>query len=114
MVYEVGRAGCRATVSPSTDSYTISLSLELLLKLWRQIYGGTVDKLSYQKSLLFDVEVMLACLVVPTHCIKSVLAHKASNPFIKNKHAPVYLPFPCLNSCSSCLDEYTDITPPLN
>ena len=57
---------------------------------------------------------MLACLVVPTHCIKSVLANKSSNPFVNDKNAPVYLPPPCLNSCSFCLGEYSDIAPPLN
>ena len=114
MVQEEGRAGRRATANSTTDSYTICISLESLLKLWKRIYGGTVDKLSYRKSLLLDVEVMLACLVVPTHCIKSVLAHKASNPFITDKNTPVYLPHPCLNSCSFCLGEYSDIAPPLN
>ena len=36
MVQEEGRARRRATVNPSTDSYTICLSLKSLLKLWRQ------------------------------------------------------------------------------
>ena len=114
MVQEEGRAGRRATANATTDSYTICISLESLLKLWKRIYGETVDKLSYRKSLLIDVEVILACLVVPTHCIKSMLAHKASNPFVRDKNTPVYLPHPCLNSCSFCLGEYTDIAPPLN
>ena len=74
MVQEEGRAGRRATTNSTTDSYTIFLSLESLLKLWKRIYGGTTDELNYRKSLLFDVEVMLTCLVVPTYCIKSVLA----------------------------------------
>ena len=49
MVQEEGRAGRRDTANPSTDSYTICLSLESLLRLRKRIYGGTVDKLSYRK-----------------------------------------------------------------
>ena len=59
MVQEEGRAGRRVVANPMTDSYTICISLESLLKLWQRIYRGTVDKLSYRKSLLYDVEVML-------------------------------------------------------
>ena len=66
------------------------------------------------KSLISDVEVMLAMLVVPTHCIKSVLAHKASNPFGRDRNTPVYLPHPCQYSCSFCLGDYADIAPSLN
>ena len=57
---------------------------------------------------------MIALLVVPTHCIKSVLAHKASNPFVQDKNAPVSLPHPCKILCSFCLGDYSDITPGLN
>ena len=114
MSQEEGRAGQRATANPSTDSYTICLSLESLLILWKRIYGGTIDKLSYRKSLLLDVKVMLSCLVIPMYCIKDFLALKALNSFICVKNAPVYLPNPCLTSCSFCLDEYAEIAPPLN
>ena len=48
---------------------------------------------------------------MPTHCIKSVLANKSSNPFKQNPSAPVYLPHPCLHSCSFCQGEYNSITP---
>ena len=57
---------------------------------------------------------MLAMLVVPTHCIESVLAHKASNPFGRDRNTPVYLPHPCQYSCSFCLGDYTDIASSLN
>ena len=114
MVQEEGRAGRRADANPMTDSYTVCISLESLLKLWGRIYSGTENKLSYRKSLLYDVDVMLGILVIPMHCIKSVLAHKASNPFTRDSNTPVYLPHPCKYSCSFCLGDYTDITPPLN
>ena len=48
-VEEVGIEGRRVAANPSTDSYIICISLESLLKLWRRIYTGTVDKLSYRK-----------------------------------------------------------------
>ena len=114
MVQEEGRAGRRVGANPGTDCYTVCISLESLLKLWGRIYAGTVDKLSYRKSLLYDVEVMLACIVVPTHCIKSVLAHKSSNPFRHDLDKPVYIPPPCLHSCSFCVGEYDSITPPIS
>ena len=40
------------------------------------------NKTSYRRSLMYDVEVMLAILVVLTHCINSVMVHKASNSFV--------------------------------
>jgi len=96
------------------DNYTICVSLESLLKLWQRIYRGTVDKLSYRQSLLYDIEVMLLWIVVPTHCIKSVLTYKSSNPFKQNTSAPVCLPHPCLHSCSFCQGEYDSITPSIS
>ena len=114
MVQEEGRAGRRVGASCNTDSYTICISLESLLKLWARIYKNTTEKLAYQKGLLYDVEVMLAMLVVPTHCIKSVLAHKASNPFGRDRNTPVYLPHPCQYSCSFCLGDYGEFIPSLN
>ena len=114
MVQEEGRAGRRVGANHTTDSYTICISLESLLKLWQRIYRGTVDKLSYRKSLLHDVEVMLLWIVVPTHCLKSVLAYKSSNPFKHNEIEPVYLPHPCLNSCSFCQGEYDTIAPAIS
>ena len=69
--------------------------------------------MTYRKSLLYNVEVMLAVIVVPTHCIKSVIAHKAANHFSNNTGAPVYLPHPCRILCSFCTGEYDGITPPL-
>ena len=57
---------------------------------------------------------MLALLVVPTHCTKSVLAHKTSNHFVQILNTPLYLPHPCQYSCSFCLGDYGDITPSLN
>ena len=59
MVQEEGRAGRIVGANPMSDSYNICISLESLLKLWQKIYRGTVEKLSYGKSLLYDVEVML-------------------------------------------------------
>ena len=50
IVQEEGRAVRRTGTNPVTDSYTICILLELLLKLWRRIYAGTVDKLSHRKS----------------------------------------------------------------
>ena len=88
--------------NPSTDSYTIFISLESLITLWKIIYVGTVETFSYRKSLLFDVDIILACIVVPDHCLKYVLAHKNSNPFMHKVDAPVYLSHPCLNFCSFC------------
>ena len=114
MVQEEGRAGRRVGATSKTDSYTIFIYIESLLKLWARIYINTNDKLAYRKGLLSDVEVMLAMLVVPTHCIKSVLAHKASNPFGRDRNTPVYLPPPCQCSCSFCLGDYADIAPSLN
>ena len=87
MIQEEGRAGRRLGANPSTDSYTIFISLKSLLKLCRRIYVGTVDKLRYRKSLLYDVEVILAVVVVSTHCIKSALAHKPANSFFRNTGA---------------------------
>lgn len=81
------------------------------MNLWGRIYASTVDKLNYRKSLLYDVEVILACIVVLAHCIKSVLTHKSSNPFRQNLDMPVYLPLPCLNLCSFSQGEYDNITP---
>ena len=95
MIQEEGRGGRRLGANPSTDSYTVCILLESLLKLWRRIYVGTVDKITYRKSLLYDLEMMLAIIVEPAHCIKSALAHKAANPFSKNTGALVYLPHPC-------------------
>ena len=69
--------------------------------------------MSYRQSLLFDVDVMLAMLVVPTHCLKSVLTHKCANPFLHVQGTPIYLPPPCLYSCSFCCNKYNDLCPPL-
>ena len=114
MVQDEGRVGRRVDANPSTESYTICISLESLIKLWKRIYSGTDNKLSYRKSLLYDVEVMLALLVVPTHRIKYVLAHKASNPFVQVHNTPLSFSHPCTYSCLFCLDDYSDITPSLN
>ena len=113
MTQEEGRAGRRVGANPSTDSYTICISVESLIMLWRRMYVGTVENNNYRKSLLFDVDIMLACIVVPTHCIKSVLAHKNSNPFNHKANIPIYLPHPCLHSCSYCCGEYNDMFPSL-
>ena len=113
MIQEEGRAGRRNGANSSSDSYTICLSLESLLILWNRIYQNNSDKVAYRQSLLFDVEFMLATLVVPTHCLKSVLAHKSANPFLHERGAPTYLPHPCLDSCSFCCGEYKKLFPPL-
>ena len=64
---EEGSVGRRLGANPGIDSYIIFISLESLLKLWRRICAGTVEKLSYGKSLLYDIEVVLECIVVPTY-----------------------------------------------
>ena len=64
------------------------------------------------KSLLYDVEVTLAVILIPTYSIKSVIAHKASNPF-STHGAPAYLPRPCRTTCSFCTGDYDSITQPL-
>ena len=61
--------------------------------------------------MLYNIEVVLACIVIPTHCMKSVLAHRSSTPFKQKLGMSVYLPHPCLNSCYFCQDEYDSITP---
>ena len=60
------------------------------------------------------MEVMLALLVVPTHCINSVSVHKVSNPFVQVRNTPLYLPRPCKYSCLFCLGDYGNIAPSLN
>ena len=114
MVQEEGRAGRRVGENPTTDSYTIYISLGSLLKVWQRIYSGTDDKLSYRKSLLYAIEVMLLWIVIPIHCIKSVLVYKSSNPFKQNESAPVYLPHTCLDSCYLCQGEYNSIVPSIS
>ena len=64
--------------------------------------------------MLYDVEVMLDLLVVPTPCIKSVLEHKASNYFLQCGNTSVYLHHPYKYSCSFCLGDYSHITHSLN
>lgn len=58
------------------------------------MYDGTVDAVSYRKSLVYDVDVMLGCAVVPSHCLKFVLAHKHFNPFLHKVNTPMILPQP--------------------
>ena len=113
MTQEEGRIERRVGASPSTDSYTICISLKSVITLWRIIYEGTVDTVSYRKSLLYDVDVMLCCILVPTHCLKSMLAHKNSNPFLYKVTTSVFLPHPFLHVCSFCCNEYDNIFPPL-
>ena len=113
MTHEEGCAGRKIETNHSINSYTICISLELLIILWKRIYVGTVDNLSYRKSLLLDVDVMMTCIVVPTHYLKSVLAHKNLNPFMHKVDTPIYLPHPCLNSYSFCCDKYDTTFLPL-
>ena len=65
MIQEEGRAGRRINACSSTDCYTVCISLESLLKLWIIIYMGTVDKLSYRRSLSYDCNT-LDCLCMIT------------------------------------------------
>ena len=70
-VQEQGRDGHRTESNNASDSYTICVSFESLLKLWCRISGGTIYKLSYQESLLFDLEITLACIFyLPTTCYR--------------------------------------------
>ena len=110
-VQEQGRAGRRPGSNANTDSYTICVSLESLLKLWYRIYNGTVDKLSYRESLLFDLEITLACIVLPTHCLLSVFADRTANPFEHEPGQIRYVPPPCVTSCSFCTGEYDKLFP---
>ena len=82
IIQEEGLSGQRPDASALTESYMVCLSLESLLILLNQIYIGTVHTTSYRKNLLINVEIMLACLIVPTYCLKLMLAHKSSTPFI--------------------------------
>ena len=111
MIQEEGRAGQRLGASSSTDTYTVCISFESLLNLWGRIYLGTVDKMRHRKSMLYDVEIMLAIILIPIHYIKSVLVHKSAIPFFRNDRASDYLPSPCMVLCSFCTGEYDDIIP---
>jgi len=73
-----------------------------------KIYSSAVDQLSYRRSLLYDLEVVLVCVVTPTHCIKAFLVHKTTNPFGDSIH---YLPPPCGNVYSFCVGEHDNIIP---
>ena len=58
-VQEQRRAGQRPDADPTTNFYTVFISLELLIKLWCTIHLGTVDKLNYIKSLPFDLGIAI-------------------------------------------------------
>ena len=112
-VHEQGQADRRPGSNAESDSYTICVSFEPLLKLWCRIYSGTIDKLSYQERLLFDLEITLECNVLPTHYFLSVFADRIASPFDHKPGQIRYLPPPCLTSCSFCTGEYDKLFPPI-
>ena len=110
IVREQGRADHCLGSDASTDSYTI-FSIESLSKLWCRIYSGTIDRLSYQESFLFYLEVTLACIILTTHCLMSMFDDKTTNQFDHQPDQIRYLPPPYRSSCSFCTGEYNKLFP---
>ena len=60
----------------------------------------------YRETLLFDLEVALNFFILPTHYIQSGFVDKISNPFTAPAGKMRYLPPPCLNARSFCVEYY--------
>ena len=106
-IQEEGRAGRRVGADSSTDWYTICISLESFFRVLRLVLTSEESRASYRQTLITDLHVCLSVFVLPTHCFRSVFAHKCSNPFISVQHMPPS----CVNSCSFCLGECKDMFP---
>ena len=62
----------------------------------------------YKASLISDLHIAMSVLVLPTHCLRSIFAHKSANPF---SSTPLPLPPPCMVACSFCLGHYGEMFP---
>ena len=108
LIQEMGRAGRRATID--NDWCTVCVSLESFLHvLWRTLTNGDMKK-ECKESLLLDLHVTASALVMPSRCIHSFIANKASNPFLLERNI---FPPPCNDSCSFCLGDYKEIFKPV-
>jgi len=107
-IQEEGRAGRRNGADHTTDWYCICISLESFLSVLRRVLTSTSKDPNYKASLVSDLHVAMSVLVLPTHCLRSIFAHKSANPFYS---LPPPLPPPCMIACSYCLGHYLDMFP---
>ena len=58
-----------------------------------------------EATLISDLHIAMSVLILPTHCLPSIFAHKSANPFYST---PSPLPLPSMVACSCCLGHYGD------
>lgn len=108
LIQEMGRAGRRATID--NDWCAVCISLEsFLYVLWRTLTNEDMKK-EYKESLLLDLHVTASALVIPSRCIHSFIANKASNPFLLERNI---FPPPRNDSRSFCLGDCKEIFKPV-
>ena len=108
-IQEEGRAGRRVGADHLTDWYYCCISLESLLSVLRRVLTSDTHA-DYKATMISDLHIAMSVLVLPTHCLRSIFAHKSSNPFYS---APAPLPPPCMVACSFCLGHYIEMFPSL-
>ena len=109
-IQEEGRSGRRVGVDHTTDWYSIFISLESFMSILRTVLTTVDTDSNYKATLLSDLHIAVSVLVLSTHFLRSIFAHKSENPFY---HTPPPLPPPCMISYSFCLGNYGDVFPVL-
>ena len=107
-IQEEGRAGRRIGADHTTDWYCICMSLESFLSVLRRVLTTVDTNAEYKASMISDLHIAMSVLVLPTHCLRSIFAHKSANPF---SSTPPPLPPPCMVACSFCLGHYVEMFP---
>ena len=110
-IQEEDRADRRVGADHTTGWYSICISLESFMSILRRVLTTVDTDSNYKATLLSDLHIAMSVLVLSTHCLRSIFAHKAANPFY---HIPPPLPPPCMIACSFCLGNYGDMFPVLN
>ena len=80
-IQEEGRDGRRFGDDYRTDWYCICISLESFIAVLRRLLLSKSATEKYRVTLISDFHVTPSVLVLPAHCIWSLFAYKAANPF---------------------------------
>ena len=76
----------------TTDWYCICLLLELFLNVLRRVFTPSNTQSDYKATLISDLHITMSVLVLPTHYLRSIFAHKSANPFYPT-HPPLSPPY---------------------
>lgn len=99
-IEEEGRAGRRIGADHTTDWYYICISLEFFFSVLRRVLTTANTHADYKAALISDLHIAMSVLVLPTHCLRSIFAHKCANPFYSTTTP---LPPLCMVACSFVL-----------